>query len=102
MTSSLLPQSSRIDSWMALDIGRYLQDTAQLNTTQSGAYLHLLMYYWAHGPLSNDPEQLAAIAKMSPDTWSTTYETLKYFFSIGEDGLLHQKGADRRREFWIL
>jgi len=101
MAAEKSPHRSKVDSWMPLDIGRYLQDTAHLNITQSGAYLHLLMYYWAHGPLPNDPEVLANIAKMSVDTWSITQVALSMFFFEGQDGLLHQAGADRRREFWI-
>ena len=90
----------KIDLFMPLEIGRYLQDTAHLDTLKSGAYLHLLMHYWSHGPLPNDMDQLASIARMSPDAWSIAYAVLKQFFSIGPDGLLHQVGADRRLEFW--
>jgi uncharacterized protein YdaU (DUF1376 family) len=91
----------KINLWMPLDIGPFLQDTAHLSTEEIGAYTLLLLYYWAHGPLPNDPKRLANIAKMSADTWSITHEALSIYFFKGSDGLLHQKGADRRRAQWL-
>jgi uncharacterized protein YdaU (DUF1376 family) len=63
-----------------------------------GAYFLLLMHYWRKGPLPNDPELLANIAKMTPDAWSIAQAVLMQFFYVGEDGLLHQKRADREIE----
>jgi uncharacterized protein YdaU (DUF1376 family) len=91
----------KINLWMPLDIGPFLQDTAHLSAEEIGAYTLLLLYYWAHGPLPNDPKRLANIAKMSADTWSITHEALSMYFFEGSDGLLHQKGADRRRAQWL-
>ncbi len=95
------PHNLKVDAWMPLEIGRYLQDTAHLDITKSGAYLHLLMHYWAHGPLPNDPAQLATICKMTPDAWSIAFASVSMFFKLGSDGLLHQTGADRRRAEWL-
>jgi len=83
---------------MPLEIGAYLQDTAHLNTVQSGAYLHLLMHYWLNGPLPDDDERLARMAKCTTDTWRINRSILLEFFSRGQDGRWHQAGADRRRE----
>lgn len=94
-------KSSPHSWWMPLDIGNYLQDTANLDIAESGAYLHLLMWYWVHGPLPDDAKQLAQIAKMTPDAWSIAFASLSMFFQKGEDGRLHQRGADRRRDVWI-
>jgi uncharacterized protein YdaU (DUF1376 family) len=95
------PSELKVNLWMPLDIGPFLQDTAHLSSEEIGAYTLLLLYYWAHGPLPNDPKRLANIAKMSVDTWSITHESLSMFFFVGSDGLLHQKGADRRRAEWL-
>jgi uncharacterized protein YdaU (DUF1376 family) len=100
MGSSPAP-TLKADIWMPLDIGRYLQDTAHLTTEESGAYLHLLMHYWTYGPLPNDHKKLRTIARMSADAWSIAFASLSMFFFTGPDGLLHQRGADRRRERWI-
>ena len=85
----------KADIWMPLCIGDYLADTSHLSTLHHGAYLLLLMHYWRTGPLPNDPEQLANICKMTPDAWSIAQAVLGKFFSIGEDGMLHQKRADK-------
>lgn len=91
----------KLNLWMPLDLGPFLQDTAHLSTEEIGAYILLLIYYWAHGPLPNDPKRLANIAKIPIDTWSNTQEALSMYFFVGSDGLLHQKGADRRRAQWL-
>jgi uncharacterized protein YdaU (DUF1376 family) len=102
-TSMSGEQSSelKINLWMPFDIGPFLQDTAHLSTEEIGAYTLLLLYYWAHGPLLNDPKRLQNIAKMPLDAWSIAYASLSMFFFVGSDGLLHQKGADRRRAKWL-
>lgn len=85
----------KADIWMPLCIGDYLADTSHLSTVQHGAYLLLLMHYWRKGPLPNDPEQLANICKLTLDAWSIAQAVLVQFFSIEDDGKLHQKRADR-------
>lgn len=82
---------------LPLEIGRYLQDTAHLDATKSGAYLHLLMHYWLHGSLPDEDSELATIARVSPDTWSITRVSVMYFFRKGSDGKLRNPGADKRR-----
>jgi uncharacterized protein YdaU (DUF1376 family) len=85
---------TKANTWMPLYIGDYLADTMRLSTLQHGAYLLLLMEYWRSGPLPDNDEQLAAIAKMDLRAWRAQAAAVRRFFLRGEDGLLHQKRAD--------
>ena len=49
--------------WMPLYIADYLADTADLSVAESGAYMHLIMYYWVNGSLPQDNRSLARISK---------------------------------------
>ena len=89
---------SKPDVWMPLYIGEYLADTMRLTTVQHGAYMLLLMQYWKSGPLPDDEAELAGITKMEPRAWAKISASLRRFFTIGEDGLLHQKRADAERQ----
>jgi len=85
------------DTWMPLFVGRYLHDTSQLTTAQHGAYLLLLMHYWMHGPLEDDDEALAAIARVDGKTWRKQFATrLRKFFQC-RDGMLFQKRMEIER-----
>lgn len=66
--------------WMPLYVGDYLAKTAHLSTIQHGAYLLLILHYWANGRLPQDEKQLMAIARMSADEWSSNCQTLASFF----------------------
>ena len=88
---------SKNDTWMPLDIGDYMADTMRLTTLQHGAYLLLLMDYWKSGPLPDDDEQLSAICKMDAKSWKANSSVIRKFFKAN-DGLLHQKRADKERE----
>jgi len=90
---------SRADTWMPLHVGDYLADTMRLTGAQHGAYLLLLMHYWCSGPLENDDAALANIARTDRKVWSKDVgPAVRRFFTIGEDGLLHQKRCDAERE----
>jgi len=91
---------SKNDNWMPLFIGDYLADTAHLDNAQSGTYLHLLMHYWRNGPLPNDEALLAAIGKTQPKAWKAMRGIILAFFTLGEDGCLHQKRQDSERNRW--
>jgi uncharacterized protein YdaU (DUF1376 family) len=94
-------ENLKVDVFMPLYIGKYLQDTTHLDGMKSGAYLHLLMYFWIRGPLPNDHGELATIAKLTPDAWSITKAAVMHFFFLGPDGLWHQKGAERLKDEWM-
>jgi 5-methylcytosine-specific restriction endonuclease McrA len=68
---------------MPLYVADYLADTAHLNATESGAYLHLIMHYWKTGGLPQDDKQLATIAKLSMHRWTGMRPTIAEFFSAG-------------------
>lgn len=74
--------------WMPLYVADYLADTAHLNATESGAYLHLIMHYWQHHELPDDERKLAQIAKLSAHQWKKLSPTLKQFF---HDGWKHKR-----------
>lgn len=90
--------SKKIDGFMPLRIREYLFDTQHLTTEQHGAYLLLIMAYWANGgPLENDPERLRAITKMSKFLFKKVWPILENFFTI--DGkFLRQKRLDEELE----
>lgn len=66
--------------WMPLYIGDYLGDTAHLNAMQHGAYLLLLMHYWANGSLPKDDPSLARIAHVSLKWWLRRYRAVMQQF----------------------
>lgn len=74
--------------WMPLYVGDYIADTAHLTAAESGAYLHLIMHYWMKGGLPDDDRLLSRIAKMTPEQWQESRETVRAFFS---DGWKHKR-----------
>lgn len=68
---------------MPLYVADYLRDTSHLRATESGAYLHLIMAYWANGKLPDDDRQLATIAKVSDREWKAMRQTIEAFFGKG-------------------
>lgn len=75
-------------AWMPLYVGDYLRDTQHLDATESGAYLHLIMYYWECGELPSDDVHLQKIAKISPYLWKKIKPTIIKFF---HDGWRHKR-----------
>lgn len=69
--------------WMPLYVADYLADTGELSTIEHGAYLLLIMHYWANGSLPNDDAKLKNIAKMSSHNWKKSRETLQKKFDAG-------------------
>lgn len=86
---------AKTDHWMPLYIGDYLADTSHMDRGEHGAYLLLLMHYWRKGPLPSNPRYLAGVAKMTMEDWTgDAGQTVASFFTLGADGLLHQKRMD--------
>lgn len=89
---------SKSDVWMPIYIGDYLADTMRLSTVQHGAYFLLMMEYWRQGPLPDNADELSAIVRADRKTWDKSiWPVLKRYFTLGDDGLLHQKRADEER-----
>ncbi len=65
---------------MSLHIGDYLKDTSHLDAEGHGAYLLLIMHYWAKGGLPDDDKQLAMVAKMTKAKWKKIKPTMQGFF----------------------
>jgi len=96
-----MAKGPKTDIWLPLYIGDYLADTAHLSTEQHGAYLLLLMHYWRKGPLPTDLWQVILITKLhSTKARGIVQALLEEFFTIGEDGLWHQKRLDAEKSRW--
>jgi uncharacterized protein YdaU (DUF1376 family) len=67
--------------FMPLYVGDYLGDTRHLTTLQHGAYVLLIMHYWAHGELPRDDRALARIAGMRGCHWVRVRPVISAFFS---------------------
>ena len=52
------------DAWFPFNVGDYVRDTMHLTTEQHGAYLLLMLAYWPRGPLPDNDNALASIAKV--------------------------------------
>src|SRR5688500_10709572 len=74
--------------WMPLYIADYRKDTAHLSAAQHGAYLLLIMHYWATGAVPDDDAQLARIACMTPTEWRKAKGVIGAFFT---DGWKHKR-----------
>jgi uncharacterized protein YdaU (DUF1376 family) len=73
---------------MPLDIGDFLQDTQHLNTVEIGAYLLMIMAYWARGgPLPNR-DAYRRVTRMTARQWSSSGDLLMSFFG---DDLRHRR-----------
>jgi uncharacterized protein YdaU (DUF1376 family) len=68
---------------MSLHIGDYRRDTGHLRAAGHGAYLLLIMHYWATGGLPDDDRQLAVIAGLSDREWRAMRPVLEKFFQPG-------------------
>lgn len=80
--------------WFPFYIGDYRRDTSRLSTLEHGAYMLLLMdYYATQTPLPDDDEVLARIALVSPSDWQAIRLKIARLFQI-EDGEWRHKRID--------
>ena len=68
---------------------------------QDGIYRNLLTHYLDQGPLKNNDAWLRALCRNIPvDRWNAWWPGIKEaFFTLGDDGHLHNKRADEVREW---
>lgn len=88
--------AAKHETWMPLFVGDYLRDTQALQAEQHGAYLLLIMHAWSNeGRIPADPEDLAAIARVSFDRWqSHTAAKVLPFFRQCDGYHVHDRVAD--------
>ena len=67
--------------WMPFYVGTYLAKTSHLTTIQHGAYFLLILHYWANRGLPTTDKELMAIARMTPDEWSSNCYAIAKFFT---------------------
>lgn len=72
--------------WFPFHVGDYLRDTARLTTEGHGAYLLLMLDYWANGAPPDDDETLASIARLPLEQWTKLRSKIAPFFDVA-DGL---------------
>ena len=83
----------KVDKFMPLYIGEYLQHTQHLNTEQHGAYLMLIMHAWTSGDgsLPNDDIQLAVIARLSISAWRKHRDVIMPLLLVEGDRLVSKR-----------
>lgn len=83
---------AKTNIWMAFYPKDYFGDTTDLTTQQHGAYLLLIMTYFATGkaPRDND-EELARITKLSRLKWRKERPRIERFFTIHKGFWRHKR-----------
>ncbi len=80
--------------WMPLYVGDYFRDTNRLTTEQHGAYLLLIMDYWAAGPPPADDESLARVTRLPLKSWRQIRPVLEAYFTE-QNGKWRHKRIDK-------
>lgn len=80
--------------YMKLYVADYLGDTHHLNVVEHGAYMLLLMGMWrAGGTLPTADDNLARLARCTPDQWAEIKATVLAFFKVSRGKLTHKRVA---------
>lgn len=66
--------------WMPLYVADYVVDTRHLTGAEHGAYLLLMVHYWATGGLPTDDFRLQAIALMNDEQWARSKPIIQSLF----------------------
>lgn len=86
---------------MAVNVPKFLRETSHFDAFKVGAYLRLMIRYWASGPFLDDWAELAATCSMSPDLWKSANVSLMRLFRKGSDGCWHHDDLDKQRALAI-
>lgn len=75
---------------------KFIADVQHIPWDAAGAYALLLVSAWARGgSLPNDRDQLRLIVRCHSRSWPRIWSQIAPFWSVGEDGRLHQKRMDK-------
>jgi len=73
---------------MPLDVGDFLQDTGHLSVLEIGAYMLLIMHYWARGGRCPTEDAFRRVTRLNNRQWSQSRDVLRSFFN---DDLSHTR-----------
>lgn len=81
--------------FMPLWVSDFLGDTLELDATEVGAYMLLIMAQWQRGgrSLPADEKKLQLIARCGRN-WPKVWANIERFFERDEDGFFSEKGRD--------
>ncbi len=83
--------TERPDTWMPMYWADYFADTGELSVIEHGAYLLLIGHYWRKGPLPDDDERLARIARCTPSEWRRVRPAVAGFFTVADGVWTHSR-----------
>jgi uncharacterized protein YdaU (DUF1376 family) len=86
---------------MPFNIADYHADTRHLSTVQHGAYMLLILHYWARGDLPDDDQQLANITGLSMEEWLANRAVINRFFFDGWKHKRIEHELKRRAEIYL-
>lgn len=75
----------------------FYMDTGDWSNEEIGIYFRLLMHEWISGPLDNDMERLARIAKTSPTIFKKNWKKISEKFIPSQDQKLSNKRLEETR-----
>lgn len=82
----------KVDIFMPFYVGDYLKDTMHLTYDEHGAYVLLLLHYWARGEaLPDDDEYLRHVPKVELQVWLKLKLKLSSFFEIRGNKWFHHR-----------
>jgi len=80
------------DIWMPWYIGDYMADTAHLSNAEHGSYMLMLAHAWMNnGILPLDDSRLCRLARMAPEEWEYSRETIMEFWTANERGYVQNR-----------
>jgi uncharacterized protein YdaU (DUF1376 family) len=78
--------------WFAFHTADYVKDTMRLTTEGHGAYLLLMLDYYATGaPCPDDDYVLAAVTKLTEERWKQVRKALQPLFDVREGHWYHSR-----------
>src|ERR1700744_2520991 len=83
--------SEKPKAWMALFIGDWAADTADLTCEEDGAYFRIVRHYWRRGAPPNDDKKLANIVGVTPERWRKIRPAIIVFFDISDGTWRHKR-----------